>query len=99
RLKDLRPERPVDTFEYRVVGVFGDILWNQWTYRALFDDSGNILEYQSVGRDITFRKYTHDILEKRAAILEAVTSAAEGFLKGSPGETGSRGSSSAWAPP
>jgi len=83
RLKDLRPERPVDTFEYRVVGVFGDILWNQWTYRALFDDSGNILEYQSVGRDITFRKYTQDILEKRAAILEAVTFAAEGFLKGS----------------
>ena len=83
RLKDLRPERPVDTLEYRVVTVFGDILWNQWTYRALFDDSGNILEYQSVGRDITFRKYTQDVLEKRAAILEAVTYAAEGFLKSS----------------
>jgi PAS domain S-box-containing protein len=82
-LKDLRPERPVDTFEYRVATAFGDILWNQWTYRALFDDSGNILEYQSVGRDITFRKYTQDILEKRAAILEAVTFAAEGFLKSS----------------
>ena len=83
RLKDLRPEHPVDTFEYRVVTVFGDILWNQWTYRALFDESGNILEYQSVGRDITFRKYTQDVLEKRATILEAVTFAAEGFLKGS----------------
>jgi PAS domain S-box-containing protein len=83
RLKDLRPERPVDTLEYRVASVFGDILWNQWTYRALFDESGNILEYQSVGRDITFRKYTQEILEKRAAILEAVTFAAEGFLKGS----------------
>ena len=82
RLKDLRPEHPVDTFEYRVVGVFGDILWNQWTYRALFDESGNILEYQSVGRDITFRKYTQEVLEKRATILEAVTFAAEGFLKG-----------------
>ncbi|MCU0531819.1 MAG: PAS domain S-box protein [Syntrophales bacterium] len=81
RLKDLRPERPVDTLEYRVENVFGDVLWNQWTYRALFDDSGNILEYQSVGRDITFRKYTQDVLEKRAAILEAVTYAAEGFLK------------------
>ena len=82
RLKDLRPERPVDTFEYRVVTVLGDILWNQWTYRALFDESGNILEYQSVGRDITFRKYTQEVLEKRATILEAVTYAAEGFLKG-----------------
>ena len=83
RLKDLRPEHPVDTFEYRVVTVLGDILWNQWTYRALFDESGNILEYQSVGRDITFRKYTQEVLEKRATILEAVTFAAEGFLKGS----------------
>ena len=73
----------MDTLEYRVLTVFGDILWNQWTYRALFDDSGNILEYQSVGRDITFRKYTQDVLEKRAAILEAVTYAAEGFLKSS----------------
>ena len=82
RLKDLRPEHPVDTFEYRVVTVLGDILWNQWTYRALFDESGNILEYQSVGRDITFRKYTQEVLEKRATILEAVTFAAEGFLKG-----------------
>ena len=83
RLKGLRPERPVDTLEYHVLTAFGDILWNQWTYRALFDDSGNILEYQSVGRDITFRKYTQDVLEKRAAILEAVTYAAEVFLKGS----------------
>jgi PAS domain S-box-containing protein len=82
RLKDLRPEHPVDTFEYRVVTVLGDILWNQWTYRALFDENGNILEYQSVGRDITFRKYTQEVLEKRATILEAVTFAAEGFLKG-----------------
>jgi PAS domain S-box-containing protein len=81
RLKELRPERPVDTLEYRVENVFGDVLWNQWTYRALFDDSGNVLEYQSVGRDITFRKYTQEVLEKRAAILEAVTYAAEGFLK------------------
>jgi PAS domain S-box-containing protein len=81
RLRDLRPERPVDTLEYRVESVFGEVLWNQWTYRALFDDNGNVLEYQSVGRDITFRKYTQDVLEKRAAILEAVTFAAEGFLK------------------
>jgi len=81
RLQGLRPERPVDTVEYRVENAFGDVLWNQWTYRALFDDSGNVLEYQSVGRDITFRKYTQEVLEKRAAILEAVTDAAEVFLK------------------
>jgi PAS domain S-box-containing protein len=81
RLKELRPDRPVDTLECRVVTLFGDILWNQWTYRVLYDEKGNVLEYQSVGRDITFRKYTQEILEKRAAILEAVTFAAEGFLK------------------
>lgn len=83
RLKELRPERPADTLEYRVENVFGDVLWSQWTYRALFDDSGNVLEYQSIGRDITFRKYTQDVLEKRAAILEAVTYASEVFLKSS----------------
>ncbi len=81
QLRNLNPERPVGTTECRVMNSFGELLWNQWSYRAIFDGEGHILEYHSVGRDITYRKYTQDVLEKRAAILEAMTTAAEGFLK------------------
>jgi PAS domain S-box-containing protein len=83
QLQNLKPEQPVGTMECRVKTSFGEILWNQWSYRAIFDDEGHVLEYHSVGRDITYRKYTQEVLEKRAAILEAMTAAAEGFLKSS----------------
>ena len=83
QLRSLKPEHPVGTMECRVTTSFGEILWNQWSYRAIFDNEGHVLEYHSVGRDITYRKYTQEVLEKRAAILEAMTAAAEGFLKSS----------------
>ena len=83
QLQNLNPGHPVGTTECRVMNSFGELLWNQWSYRAIFDGEGHILEYHSVGRDITYRKYTQDVLEKRAAILEAMTAAAEGFLKNS----------------
>jgi PAS domain S-box-containing protein len=81
QLQNLNPGRPVGTMECRVMNSFGEPLWNQWSYRAIFDGEGHILEYHSVGRDITYRKYTQEVLEKRAAILEAMITAAEGFLK------------------
>ncbi|MER3403637.1 MAG: hypothetical protein C4337_10255 [Armatimonadota bacterium] len=34
----------------------GVVEWMEWTDRALFDEQGNIVELQSVGRDITEQK-------------------------------------------
>ena len=31
----------------------GSVRWQRWVDRAIYDDTGNIVEYQSVGRDIT----------------------------------------------
>ena len=33
----------------------GSIRWQRWSDRAIFDDQGIVIEYQSVGRDITER--------------------------------------------
>ena len=33
-----------------------DATWTEWTFRALFDENGNFIEFQSVGKDITDRK-------------------------------------------
>jgi PAS domain S-box-containing protein len=44
------------TIEHRIIMPDGDIRWQQWNDRAIFDPAGNIIEYQSVGRDITEKR-------------------------------------------
>ncbi|MBD2776472.1 bifunctional diguanylate cyclase/phosphodiesterase [Iningainema tapete] len=54
-------DNPVVIVENRV--VFGDkVCWTQWHNRMLFDNQGNFIEYQSVGRDITALKETEETL-------------------------------------
>lgn len=52
----LSPEEAVAISEPRVIHGNGEVHWLQWTNRAIFDDKKNIIEYQSVGRDITAQK-------------------------------------------
>jgi PAS domain S-box-containing protein len=47
--------------------------WHEWTDRALFDDDGNIREYQGVGRDITERKRAENELRFHSQVLEHLT--------------------------
>jgi predicted RNase H-like nuclease (RuvC/YqgF family) len=48
----------------------GEICWQQWTNRAIFDKHGNFIEFQSVGSDITERKRMEEELRKRIEDLE-----------------------------
>jgi PAS domain S-box-containing protein len=52
----LTEHNPTGTMEHRVVLPDGDLRYHQWSDRAIFDEIGNLVEYQSVGRDITERK-------------------------------------------
>ncbi len=70
----LRPENPVGSIEHRILMDDGSVRWQHWTDRAIFDDRGIIMEYQSVGRDISDRKVAED--ELRAA-YEQLTGAEE----------------------
>jgi PAS domain S-box-containing protein len=54
-LTSLSSENPIGTIEHRVFRNDG-IHWQQWTNRAITDDQGRIVEFQSVGRDITAQK-------------------------------------------
>jgi PAS domain S-box-containing protein len=56
KIAGLRPENPSVTLEHPVTAANGDIRWQQWTDRAIFDRNGVLVEMQSVGRDITERK-------------------------------------------
>lgn len=62
--KSLTPEHPVDTIRHRIVFPDGSVHWQQWSDRAIFDPDGTLVEYQSVGRDIS------DIVEAEQALHE-----------------------------
>ncbi len=60
----LSPENPIATYEHRVVLPSGDMRWQQWSDRAIFDEQDRLVEYQSVGRDITERKWAERELQR-----------------------------------
>lgn len=63
-LASLNHEHPVGELERRSILPNGEIRWQQWCDRALFNTSGEIVEIQSVGRDITERKQSELALQE-----------------------------------
>jgi PAS domain S-box-containing protein len=63
----LTPADPVATIEERVLMPDGEVRWQQWSDRAIFDDAGGVMEYQSVGIDITDRKVAEEKLRRSLA--------------------------------
>ncbi len=51
--ESLTEQNPVGSIEHRIIMPDGSIRWQRWSDRAIFDAKGAIIEYQSVGRDIT----------------------------------------------
>jgi PAS domain S-box-containing protein len=62
RIESLSLENPVSTDEHQVIRPDGSIGWNQWTDRAIFDERGQLIEFQSIGRDITERQNAEEAL-------------------------------------
>jgi len=56
-LSGLVPENPVAAVDHRIIMPSGEERWQHWSDRAIFDNMGKIIEYQSVGRDITESKW------------------------------------------
>jgi PAS domain S-box-containing protein len=50
------PENAIISHQHPVFKPNGDLGWQQWTNRAIFDDNGQLVEIQAVGRDIIDRK-------------------------------------------
>jgi PAS domain S-box-containing protein len=48
--------QPVVNIDQRTIMPDGSTRWQRWSDRAIFDKNGKIIEYQSVGRDITEQK-------------------------------------------
>jgi hypothetical protein len=69
------PENAVMTHEHPVLKPNGEIGWQQWTNRAIFDDNGQLIEFQAVGRDISERKQAEFALQQSNERFELATTA------------------------
>lgn len=56
-------DHPLVPYELRVQIPSGETHWVQWVDRALFNEDGQFIEFQSVGQDITERKQREFELE------------------------------------
>jgi diguanylate cyclase (GGDEF)-like protein/PAS domain S-box-containing protein len=76
-LLSLNAEHPVAICERQMHCASGDVRWQQWTDKGIFDRAGQLVEFQSVGRDITASKLLkqHD-LELLNLLVRAVKDSA-----------------------
>ena len=68
--QSLTPENPVGTIEHRIILPGGDIRWHEYSDRAIFNGNGNVVEYQSVGRDITERRWGEEKISYLASFTD-----------------------------
>jgi PAS domain S-box-containing protein len=71
KLASLTQDEAVVTNEQRVM-VAGEIRWQYWTNRAIFDSRGNIIEFQALGQDITQRKIAEAALGESEARFRSI---------------------------
>ncbi len=62
-LLSIGKDAPIASVEYRILMPGGEVRWQQWTIRGIFDDAWNVIEYQAVGRDTTDSKYMENRLK------------------------------------
>ncbi|MEA3340504.1 MAG: PAS domain S-box protein, partial [Chloroflexota bacterium] len=87
-LASFGPEKRVGRIERRSVAAGGKIRWVQWINRPILDERGDVIEFQSVGRDITGRvraeralqKQTHALRESEERFRSVVQTASDAII-------------------
>ncbi len=75
-LMSLTNEAPVAEITYRIVLPDGQMRWLLWVNRAIFSEQGEVAEYQSVGRDISWQKQVEETLSRanqKLTLLSSIT--------------------------
>jgi PAS domain S-box-containing protein len=72
-LASITPEHPVASIDHPVLTSDGEIRWQHWTDRGIFDVDGRVHEYQAVGRDITDRKRAEEDAAAAHAEIKRLT--------------------------
>jgi len=72
--RNLTPENPELSIEHRIILPNGEPRWQRWNDRAIFSPDGNVIEYQSIGRDITEqRQIEKDLIESERRFRDLAT--------------------------
>ena len=69
----------VETEIHRVINSDGSIGWQEWTDQAIRGESGELIEFQSVGRDVTRRKRDEQLILKELDFDTLMTRLLTGF--------------------
>jgi PAS domain S-box-containing protein len=72
----LTKDHPTDIITHRILLADGQVRWQRWSDRAIFDENRNVTEYQSVGRDVTDQKFSEEALRASEAELNSIFRAA-----------------------
>ncbi|MCS6814251.1 MAG: PAS domain S-box protein, partial [Cyanobacteria bacterium] len=85
KIAAMRPDRPIMENINRNRRASGQLGWTQWVNLGIFDDQGNLIEIQSVGRDITRLRETEQALRQSETLFRnAFNSSAIGMALVSP---------------
>ena len=76
----LSPARSAVRYEHAVQTDAGEVRWQEWSDRAIFDAAGRLTGLQSVGRDITDRKQTEQLLQRAKHNYETLVSNLPGLV-------------------
>jgi PAS domain S-box-containing protein len=80
KVASLTIDQPSTTDEHRVRRADGTVAWHEWSDRAIFDSSGNVVEFQSVGRDVTAQKDAREELAYRQRLEQIILNITSRFI-------------------
>ncbi|MDI1478311.1 PAS domain S-box protein [Polyangium sp. y55x31] len=80
-LARLGPKEPILSNEHRVLTPGGEIRWLNWIDRVIFDDDGNVAEFQAVGIDVTDRRRAEEHAERNELLRLELIHAQEQALR------------------
>jgi PAS domain S-box-containing protein len=83
-VQSLDAEQPMVSVECRIADPSGHLRWNVWTIRALFNDEGNLHEYQGVGRDTTDKREAARRINQYISERELFSQKLQEFIELSP---------------
>jgi PAS domain S-box-containing protein len=84
RLSNVSVDEPVVAHDLRMIAADGRVACLHWTHRALFDSDGRLVEFQSVGADVTERRRRDKQTQELAvavAQLRALTDREHGVMR------------------
>lgn len=77
----ITPTNPVVVSEGPTANADGQARWTRWTQRGFFDASGNIVEYQASGHDVTAQREAQEELDRYRNRLEELVALRTNELK------------------